>query len=228
MKWKQLVLVAVAIAIGGCATQRHTGRWTARAYVTHVGAAPLEPPPPGKALMVFIKPSDYESVQSGLGPADYPRLLAGRPSLWRPNRADTVVDEAGRYLGDILPMSHFAAVVEPGRHLFTTVFIPDGFSAHQVRVLEADLAAGKSYFVEVGSGEAFDLLAIKPGASSWSKREVWLSATAPLSADTAAGETQLREFSDYAAWSVARAKENLARLNGEARSRHQLAPSDGL
>jgi hypothetical protein len=223
MKW----CLALAVWLSGCANQ--AARWQARPYVSTVGSAdePLRAPP-GQALVVFIKPSDYESVESGLGPRDYPRLLAGRPSVWRPNRVDTIIDERGRYLGDILPMSHFGAAVEPGRHVFTAVRIPDALSAGRVRGLEAELEAGKAYFVEIGSGEAYDLLAIKRDSASWSKRESWLAATTRLAPNRAGGDAELREFADYADWCVTHAKENLSRQSGEPRARHELTPADGI
>jgi hypothetical protein len=219
--------LALVVVLFGCASQ--SSRWQSRPYVSTVGS-PDEPlrAPPGQALVVFVKPSDYESVESGLRQSDYPRLLAGRPSLWRPNRVDTIIDEHGRYLGDILPMSHFGAAVEPGRHLFTAVRIPDVFAAGNVRGLEAELEAGKAYFVEIGSGEAYDLLAIKPDSASWTKRESWLATTTRLAPNHAAGEAELREFAGYADWCVTHARENLAQKTGEARTRHQLGPADGI
>jgi hypothetical protein len=113
-----------------------------------------------------------------------------------------VVDEKGRWLGDVSARTRFFARVEPGEHLFfawphqelESLKYPD---YNQVGAMAATIDAGKTYYVEVATGHyaervlksvcprypSVQLFAIAPRTETWGQLREWIDATSPLAQD---------------------------------------------
>jgi hypothetical protein len=161
-------------------------------------------PLPGTAVVVFIRPS----------------LLAGDVKL-------TVMDQNGRFLGQSQARSHFAVPVAPGKRVF---MIHD----KNVAALQAELVAGKTYFVEVAvqpgstaTPEA-QLLAITPRSASWNERETWLNATDRLQSDFASGQAWVEARAQDTPRKLKKGLERLAKYSKSELAERTLQPGDGV
>lgn len=155
------------------------------------------------ALVVFVRPSSYAW---GVGA--------------------NVLDENGRFLGDALASGWFAVALPPGHHEFTVW-------AENTDGLAADLAPGRTYYVEVaatmgGLSAQMHFRAIKPSRPNWSHRDEWMSKTKQYLSDFAAGQANLDKRHDDVAERLRRAREHLAKYSGDALSEHTLGPDDGV
>lgn len=114
-------------------------------------AAPLPSwPPPGQAVVVFVRPSSYARGD-----------------------AFAILDERARLLGISQAATWFEARVSPGPHAFFA-------DARNVPALRATLAPAKTYYVQVDASWAVftvrvDLLAIAPRFERWQERDLWLA-----------------------------------------------------
>ena len=120
-----MALVGLAALTAGCATRQSP---LMRSVMLLDTTAPRE-----SALVVFVRDSN---------PCD-----GGDPFR--------VVDDNGRFLGELVPSSKFAVRMEPGHHAFFT-WQPHGDlprdlypDANQVGALSAELLPGKTYTVDV-------------------------------------------------------------------------------
>lgn len=125
-------------------------------------------PPPGHALVVFI-----------------------RPSNWHKLYGCTILDEDSRFVGQSIPRSHFAVSVKPGRHLFVSW-------AENVDALQAEVEEGKTYFIEVTSNlglgsPQYHLYALKPASEHWSEHEEWIRITEQFMPDRLGGDAHYRQ-----------------------------------
>jgi hypothetical protein len=161
-------------------------------------------PPPGAALVVFVRPSNW---------------------AWGV-RAD-VLDETGRFLGQLVPGAHFAAAVGPGRHMFVVW-------GENTDALAADVLPGHIYFVEgyvtPGAFSAhFHLKAIKPALPNWAMRDTWMRATNQMAVDPNAGQARLNSRgAGNIQERLRRGQEHLARYQGEEQFSRTITPGDGL
>jgi len=171
-------------------TERGAAAWvTALAIVLGAGCGA------SSAHMYLLKPPRALVV-----PRDGAVVVFVRPSNYLKTEAFTIVDGRGRFLGESLPASHFAVRVPPGRHVF--VVCRDGGGS-----LDATVAPGLVYYVEVAPTPRFDivgaalgvredshrvdLVALKPGAAHWDKLPQWVAETEQYAADEAAGQADL-------------------------------------
>jgi hypothetical protein len=153
------------------------------------------------ATVVFVRPSEY-------GGADRVTLLDGK----------------GRFLGDILPATHFAVKVPAGDH----VFISWG---ENTSAIKATLAAKKIYFVEAygptgANTPRLELRAVTLDSTSYGKTDEWLARTAPLAPNEAAGQAYLQKESSGVASVIQRANEELAEYAAKL-PEHTLRAEDG-
>lgn len=165
---------------------------------------PLDaPPPPGTAAVVFI-----------------------RPSNWAYTKVMTILDDQGRFIGDSTAGSCFATPVPAGKHLFF------GW-AENTAALQAELAPGRVYFVEVSSrlgwwSARVQLLAITPHSEQWAKLKEWVSDCDKFRPDEAGGQGYLNERREAAADRIRRGKENLADYDADDLGERTLLPADGV
>ncbi len=166
--------------------------------------APLDaPPPPGTATVVFV-----------------------RPSGWASSVLMTIMDDQGRFIGDSTAESCFVTPVPAGKHLFI------GW-AENTAALQADLAPGRVYFVEVSSRLGWwtarvQLLAITPHSEKWGKLKDWVSECDKFRPDEAGGQAYLTSRRDAAAEHVRRGKEKLSDYDAEDLEERTLRPDDGV
>ena len=174
---------------------------------------PLDaPPPPGSATVVFVRPSSYGTT-----------VLMG---LLNPAPRITVLDEQGRFIGDATADSCFVAPVPAGKHLFV------GW-AENTAALQADLAPGRVYFVEVSPRIGWltarvQLLAITPQNKRWKDLEEWVSDCDKFRPDEAGGQAYLNGRRDDATERIRRAKAALADYDTEELRERTLLPADGV
>jgi len=157
---------------------------------------------PGMAMVVFVRPSNY---------------------AWAIKT--TILEERGAFLGDSLAASHFAVSMPPGQHVFIAW-------AENTSALQATLAPGRIYFVEVSlrpgllSARAH-LLAITPRRKTWSKLGDWLAETRQFTPDPAGGARYLAERSDDVDEQVKTAQMVLRKYNTEELEERTIRPEDG-
>lgn len=137
----------------------------------------------------------------------------------------TIVDEHGDFVGDSLAHGAFARRFPPGRHMFVVW-------AENTDVLQADLAPGKMYYVEVdpamGAFSArMHLFAIKPSSESWKDLKEWLADSKWFDVDVEGGRGSLRERADDVKERLSRANEHLKEYSGEDLEKRTLKPTDG-
>lgn len=129
------------------------------------GPVPLQPEPE-RATVVFV-----------------------RPSIGARETVITVVDEAGRYLGDSSALGCFAAQVTPGAHTFI------GF-ADNMGIVAADVEAGRVYFVQIAVpvgalSPRVRLFPIKRESPDMLAIRGWLADCHAFAVDRAAGQARL-------------------------------------
>lgn len=143
------VMFSLVILVTGCAGTSQ--------YMKQ--AEPIAAPPPGKALVYFMRPS-------GLG-------FAVHFQIW----------DSERLIGLSQAKSYFAYPCDPGKHLFIGV-------AENRRAVDADLEAGKSYFVltepQIGGWKArMGLIPVTRGSEFWDKVEGYKQELVYTAADEA-------------------------------------------
>jgi hypothetical protein len=166
--------------------------------------ASAEPPaaPAGSATVIFVRPSGY----------------AGGIKT-------TILDEHGGFLGDSLPESQFSVAVPAGKHLFVSW-------AENTGALQADLAAGKTYYVEVaprmGAFSArVHLLAVTPRTKSWAKLPEWLRESRHYVPDPRSGQAYLASRQDDVKERLRRAGEAIRGYDADDLALRTLNPGDG-
>lgn len=166
-------------------------------------ATPVVPKPrPDSALVVFIRPSSYAA-----------------------SIATTILDDKGRFLGDSLPASYFAAHVPPGKHLFIAW-------AENTAALQAMLAPGRTYYVEVSPrmgmlSARMQLLALTPGSEDWGELGEWLRDCDLYLVDERRGQAYLQERSEDTRERIRRGREILTEYDNEELAERTLRPEDG-
>jgi hypothetical protein len=135
----------------------------------------------------------------------------------------TILDENGKFLGVSQGNSHFASTLPPGHHVFITG------AANNTSAIDATLAAGKIYFVEVSVRPgawvaAPEMYAVKPGSDEWKDHEGWLKDTDEFVPDLAKGQHDLGETKD-------RIKDGLDAYKGyddKEKNHRTLVEADGV
>lgn len=156
---------------------------------------------------------------------DKARVVFLRPSGMAFAIAATILDEKGGFMGDSTAGSRYAVDIPAGHYMF----IAWGEGTHS---LTADLAPGKTYYVEVsphmGAWAArFHLTAIKPSTEAWGHLKQWMAETTPHAVDMQGGqdyvERRRADAQDAITKGVARFKE----YNTAEAAERTLSPEDG-
>jgi hypothetical protein len=160
-------------------------------------------PPPGYAMVVFIRPSAYAYAIGA-----------------------TILDENGRFVGDAAPEAHFAAAVTPGHHIFLAW-------AENTAAIQVDAVPGKTYYVEVqprmGAWSArMQLTAIKPSSPSWARKDAWLHDTKQLKPDLPRGQAEMDRRSGDRAERIRRAHQIMTEYKPDELAERTLGPDDGV
>jgi hypothetical protein len=190
----QLLALAVIVLLGGCAARSR--------YMQPVPATAVLQPPPGQALVVFVRPSSFAR-----------------------SMRFTVLTSRGQFLGDSLPSSHFAVALPPGQHVFLVW-------AENTGALRAELAPGRIYYVEVSAKMGFGsarahLLAITPRHARWARLPEWLRDTRRLQPNMATGQAYLNSRSADTAERIRRAMEHLTKYTPAELAERTIVAADG-
>lgn len=169
----------------------------------HTAKGPQPPVPAGQAVVVFLRPSMFA-------------LLAHYQ----------VIDEKGRFLGELLAGSHFAVPVPAGDHVF--VAFHDGDPLAHNDAMRARLLPGLTYFALVQpTMTGVEITAIAPRSESWSRVRGWLADTDALVPDPAAGQAFLADHGDLLDELEAGYK-HLSDDDAEELDEHTLLATDGV
>jgi hypothetical protein len=169
----------------------------------------------------YMKPN---ASPVGAAPSDSAQIVFVRP-LGGP--LVSILDSQGHYVGDSLPESHFAVTVPPGEHTF--VAWSEGTHA-----MKANVAAGKTYYVEVLAvpgvwGARFHLKAIKSSLKSWPKLEDWMKKTMPHEVMQADGQAKVVDAKKAKAdETIAKGLQVFSKYDQKEADERTLAPSDGV
>jgi hypothetical protein len=171
-------------------------------YMHEAVTAQPSAPPPGAATVVFVRPSGYAGALK-----------------------TTILDEHGTFLGDSLAESQFAVTLPAGRHLFVAW-------AENTAALQADLAPGRTYYVEVAPrmgvlSARVHLLAVTPRSKSWERLPEWLHDSRLYDADPGAGQAYLATRQDDVRERLRRANEAIRKYDADDLALRTLNPGDG-
>ncbi len=158
--------------------------------------------------------------------SDLATIVFIRPSGAAAGIVVTVLDEKGRFIGDALASSYFVRRVDPGEHTFISW-------AENTGALQANLDAGKVYFVEVELkfgvlSPRAHLKALTPRTERWSEREAWLSDSVELEVDERRGQDYLDARSADVEERVRRAKDALSKYSPVELADRTISPDDGI
>ena len=161
-----------------------------------------------------------------VAPADAALVVFVRPSKFAFAIAANIIDEQGRFLGDSPAAGHFAAILPPGRHMFVVW-------AENTDAIDADLAPGKIYFVEVaptmGAFSAqMHLRAIKPSSANYGHRDEWMVKTQQYAVMGTGGQDNLNRRPDDVRERLRRAQEHLTKYSDAEREERTLRAPDGI
>jgi hypothetical protein len=134
-----------------------------------------------------------------------------------------LIDQNKRFLGETIMASRILVDVDPGKHTFYAVNKGDGSK------VEAELTAGKTYFIKVriGFGGGVELVAFSPRSDEWVHREEWLSSrTSEVTADPAAGQAFIDKYSGWVEKNMARADERVNEMTPEAKAKVAVLNAD--
>lgn len=178
------------------------GCGSSSAFMKPSEAKEIGPPPAGKARIVFIRPSGYAAAA-----------------------VPTILDRNANFVGDLVARSKFAVDVDPGAHVFI-------LWSESTRALKANVAAGKTYYVEaaVGMGmwtASVTLRAIKPSSEHWRKLDEWMARTQTMTVDTAAGQAHVDKRKADAKDVVRKGLERWEDNDEEEIRTRTLGPDDG-
>lgn len=172
------------------------------AYMTEVKSPQAIAAPVDSAVVVFVRPT---SVPTGI--------------------RTTILDNTGKFLGEVAPKSHFAAYVAPGDHVFLAW-------AENTAAIRASVVAGKRYYVRLaprmGAFSArMQLFAVTPKSVEWGKLKGWLADTKQLAPNQPAGQEYLASRQDDVQKRIARANEILKEYTPKELAERTIQPEDG-
>jgi hypothetical protein len=163
-------------------------------------------------------------------PDGYASVVFIKASGWPWGTGAHIVNEQGRYLGITPDNGWFQVNVRPGRHTFVGFLGEDSVDS-----IDADLAAGSLYFVEVYFTPGVfspqtHLKVVKPSTDSWAKRDKWLNDGSPYASRRTGQERVVDRFMgpERMQHVMAKAEKSRAAYAGNDQNEHVLAPGDGL
>jgi hypothetical protein len=157
----------------------------------------------GNATVVFVRPTSY----------------AGRVK-------HIVMDQKGRFLGECWGETYFSVKMPPGQYTF--ISWSEGTPA-----LQATLAAGKVYYVEVGVtigawAARARLFGLGPQRENWAEVPEWLGKSTMLVPNEEAGQAHFATIQDRVNEVIQKGLANWAEYDAEARAKRSLTPADGV
>jgi hypothetical protein len=149
-----------------------------------------------------------------------------RPSLYGGAARFFMVDGEGRYLGDLQGREYFVRRFAPGSHRFVAW-------AENADMVQADLAAGKIYYVllsvRMGWWTArLTASALTPRRSEWASLGSWMSESRQLVADEDAARIWQGSSQGEIQKRIGAAQEAFDGLDAEEQALRRLAPEDGF
>ncbi len=180
--------------------------------------------PPGcRARSDQMKPTStaLSAPKAGLA-----QVVFIRPSLFAANQLVTILDGEGQFIGDSPSVSHFVVSLPPGTHRFVAW-------AENTTALVADLAANKTYFVEVAlragaMSPRVVLLAQTPGTENFELVPTWLAQTERLAVSGGTMPESVANRSGDVTERLHAAAQELQDLESAELARRHLKPEDGL
>jgi hypothetical protein len=159
-------------------------------------------PQAGQALIVFVRPSG----------AAYAMEFS-------------VIDDKGNYIGQVPAKGHVLHAAAPGRHTYIVW-------AENTAVLDAEVAAGKTYIVEVAPRMGMwaaraHLLPVKRGSEDWDEAMEWVKETAQWDVDPALAKQWKDHKREGLEKQLQRAKEMWAKYDDEDKEKRTMRPADG-
>lgn len=171
--------------------------------------------------------TELKTPQPIAASADQATVVFVRPSKLAWAISANILDENGKFLGDMPADGHFAVTLPPGHHTFVVW-------AENTDALSADLQPGKVYYVEVyasmGAWSAhMHFRAIKPSLPSWAERDQWMTKTKQYASDFVTGQANLDKKGAQAVNErLRRGQEHLTQYKGADLDQHTLAAADGI
>lgn len=170
----------------------------------------------------FMKPAQSSSIQ---------RPAAGKALVWiaRPSRVGssmtfTLMDERGRFLGEALPGTRFAVLMDPGEHML--IVWSEGQQA-----MKATLAPGKTYYVHVTpkigmwkAGAA--IYPVKRNTERWNQKELWKRLQV-LAVDAAKGQAHFESMREEVDAAVKGGMEAFEGYSAEEKAAATMGPEHG-
>jgi hypothetical protein len=169
--------------------------------------APLQAPTaitadPAAATIIFIRPSGY-------GGGRY-----------------AILDQQGKFLGELAGETYFAVKVPPGEHMF--VSWGEGTPA-----LKANVEAAKIYYVEMGmtigawSARA-RLFGVGPQRKNWAELREWLAESKMVTIAPGGDQKFMQDKGGESQEVLQKGMANWAEYDAEAKGLRSLTPADGL
>lgn len=171
-------------------------------YMTRDETPDAIEPQPGKALIAFVRPSGFGYAVTF-----------------------TVFDDQGNFVGQVPAKGHVLHQATPGRHRYL-------IWAENTAVLDAEVAAGKTYIVEVAAAMGAwaargHLLPVKRGSEKWDKALEWVRETDEWDVDPALAQQWKAEKGPGLEKQFQRGKEMWAKYDAEEKERRTMRPDDG-
>lgn len=172
-------------------------------YMDEVKAPQAVRTNPAQATVVFIRPSGY----------------GGGTSF-------DIMDQSGRFLGEVNGESYFVSQMPPGQYTF--IAWSEGTPA-----MKATVEAGKIYYVEVGVtigmwGGHARLFAIGPQREQWAKLPEWLHDSTELLPKANASSSFKGDRGSDEQEVIQKGIDNYAGYEGDEKQKRTLLPSDGV
>jgi hypothetical protein len=170
-------------------------------YMTKEQSTAPMAPAAGKALLVFV-----------------------RPSNWGWDVTFTVVDGKGEFVCQVPAKGHVLHNVAPGKHRFL-------LWAGNTAVVDCEVAAGRTYVIEVearwGSWSARGhLMPVKPGGEHWAQLDEWLGNTTRWTATPEFAAKWKSDKGEGVAKQMQQADETWAKYTAEEKEARTLRPGD--
>jgi len=158
--------------------------------------------PAGKALIVFVRPSGMAYA------IDF-----------------TVFDDKGKFIGQVPAKGHVMHTAAPGRHRYAVW-------AENTAVLDAEVAAGKIYIVEVAPRMGMwaaraHLLPVKRDSKKWGESLEWVRKTNEWDLDPELAKQWKADKREGLEKQLQRAKEMWAKYDEEDKEKRTMRPADG-
>jgi hypothetical protein len=137
----------------------------------------------------------------------------------------TILDDQGRFVGQVPNQGYLQHVTDPGRYRYL-------LWAENTAALDAEVAAGKTYFVLVDVRMGWwsargHLLAIKPGSEEWKEIDEWLARTWEWDQDPALARKWEEDKREGIENQIQRGREIWAKYGAEEKAERTLRPEDG-